>query len=548
MKTQNNNNLKKSTALFDPSAGNLFPNQINRQFVVKFPYTVLASDLHVMKNAFINNTKTKLILFICMDLATGKILAMRVMQKTSSNEIALIMKPILKEAWQLYKGSKKTILHSDRGAEYRAKPYQNLILGNESWLEFSMNRYAKPIDNAVVERLFKTTNQLDYIWVEALGHSRIDQYTSLEQANEIWEKWRLVYNQKHKNQRNQHLGADAYEKALVQYIQKQKTDTPGFDMAYKNPVDPVSFIAKEEIQTFQVLAVNDFMYPNQNNSLNQEALQKLTQIQLTVEAVSQNQAAQAQTLPKFIKEQMDSTVTSAKNEILDAINKPKTKKQGIPRPLRTPLTFMMQEMITLNAISSNRDLHKVRDTLAIIIQSALGTRNNEIREITFDQLNQLIVTKRFSTYMSKQGKTDIKVISDLHAELLNQILPTYKSGLNSIKRIFTDDDYVFTALTEPYQLITQNHFTSRINELLKDFGTYYEEQYGIKPTLRSHSARVNFVTELFENEVPLDLIRQQVGHKDIRSTLIYNRFVYNEEQKKNTLNNLRRKKINNNPL
>ena len=84
--------------------------------------------------------------------------------------------------------------------------------------------------------------------------------------------------------------------------------------------------------------------------------------------------------------------------------------------------------------------------------------------------------------------------------------------------------------------ISREHLTRQINDILKVFSSR-KDKY-----VRSHSARVSLITDLYETTKDIETTKNIVGHKNIKSTEIYIQSQLSEENKKEIVKNVFQKR------
>ena len=80
--------------------------------------------------------------------------------------------------------------------------------------------------------------------------------------------------------------------------------------------------------------------------------------------------------------------------------------------------------------------------------------------------------------------------------------------------------------------LDEKHVIKTINKILKPFSDKYN------CNIKSHSFRIGLVTGLFQKNVPSLIIQEIIGHKDLASTLRYNRHKATKVEKLQALSKL----------
>jgi integrase len=443
---------------------------------------------------------------------------------------------------QVYdKDNWRIIFHSDRGSQFTSKTLAALA-DAKPWVLFSMSNYAQPTDNAVVERFFLTTKKLQNLWIKVIGNKRNDVYSSVKAAQQIWENWIALFNEEHAYKRNEFIGANQFEMASVHAVIQQK-EPPPFETAKTKPRNLIEEVALEEIKQYKSSVKENWETFQNANPLAYKLFLSLNAMEQKLQAVINNQLTMADAIPKQMNEQADDIV----NRLTKVIQNKTKQRKRVPRPKRTPLTFGMQLMLQDKALNQVSSVFILRDTLAALLQAATGCRINELRQLKFAELRHLIDSCQIELYQSKQNSIVVKAISEQHQTILKQALTQYEKMLKRLGRTFFDGDYVFCNLNcKENVVLSKKHFNESVNHLLKNFQEQWNERYNANEVLKSHSSRINFCTELFANDVSPAQIKQHMGHKDIRSTYVYNQHVYDVDRQRETLNNIRRKNSNEN--
>jgi len=104
-----------------------------------------------------------------------------------------------------------------------------------------------------------------------------------------------------------------------------------------------------------------------------------------------------------------------------------------------------------------------------------------------------------------------------------------KSGSGAIKSIKLHFDYIFKDYRELGCGITSNSLIRCINQEL----SYYSKTYSLN--LSSHSFRIGRITNLLDNKVSLEETSYYIGHKNLQTTILYQR---NDRLKQETFNKI----------
>lgn len=522
---------KRATRKVEGPLSRVQPDLLRRNFVVARPYTVICVDFHRF-NCTIAQKTTELYLFIALDLATGKVVAHALCLAIDSRKAVKVLINFLLEAESISPERDWVILHSDRGTEFRSDVYLN-IPNIFPYVKLSMSGYATPVDNAPVERVFRTFKNIPEKWIEATGHLRNDNYESFSDAETTWFSFISTFNETHKNLRSLYRTPNEINAALILYETIVK-DTLQFDLSSNKDqfASTHQNEAKNAIIQYKKEAIQFYDQASPEQQELWKLKQQLTRMEKLLAASVNNQEVMAEGIAKRLDDQ---TLT-----ILNAIQKSKYKKPAKPRTPRTPLDFSLQLLLHTQALSGQITVVAQRNVLAILLIAALGCRISEVYKFTKADLMELMHTKKVEVFVPKRRKAEVKVCSEEHAQLLMTCFDALETNLKLIKFTYDLDSYLFVDFdSDVPKLLNKAYFNTTINKMLETLQDEINQVSGAKTHLRSHSGRINLATELFSQGVSIDVIRQMLGHDDVRSTLMYNRFVFGSESRIDLLNKVR---------
>jgi integrase len=169
-----------------------------------------------------------------------------------------------------------------------------------------------------------------------------------------------------------------------------------------------------------------------------------------------------------------------------------------------------------NSFKYQRDLRQAQLRIAYIILYHVGLRINEIRELTQQDIKDARKSYQFNIIHHKTSKSNIYVLSKKAVKDLNQLD-------NEFNIIF--EKYKYKYLFGKNKPIINKSLIRIINQDLKYTSQLLELPYNIK----SHSFRVNMITNLLK-VTSVQNTANIIGHSDIRSTMIYNRYALSKNQ------------------
>jgi integrase/recombinase XerD len=198
---------------------------------------------------------------------------------------------------------------------------------------------------------------------------------------------------------------------------------------------------------------------------------------------------------------------------------PKVKKDRQTQPLRDPVDNDLFPIFIVNAgnvFQRRKDLKRAQIRIVYTILYYSGVRINEIRHLTREDIRKAIKASQFSLIHHKTKQAHIHILS--------------KRAIQDLRKLNTEfsivfDKYNFQYLFGKNRPITDKSVIKMINRDLKQTSEKYQIPYNIK----SHSFRVNMITNLLKI-TSVQNTANIIGHSDIRSTMIYNRYALSKNQ------------------
>lgn len=175
--------------------------------------------------------------------------------------------------------------------------------------------------------------------------------------------------------------------------------------------------------------------------------------------------------------------------------------------MRPPASYSTEEVQKiLNAVDRESPLGK-RNYAMLLMASALGLRSSDIRGLVFPELQWEKNT--ISLVMKKTGKP---LILPLLAPVGEAIIDYLRHG-----RPHINSDVVFLTHEIPYRPLTPSGLSSVVRNYICKAGVAHKPSVGYGP----HSLRHFLASSLLEQNIPLPIISEVLGHSDSRTTEIY---------------------------
>lgn len=226
---------------------------------------------------------------------------------------------------------------------------------------------------------------------------------------------------------------------------------------------------------------------------------------------------------EYVKETLKKGLESVE-DTLDEINSkvdrllPKSKKKREVQALRNPMDRNLFPLFIQNSGNKfiyKKDLKQAQMNIAYTILYYTGLRINEIKMLTQSDINDAIKSGQFNVIHFKTNQAHIHVISS--------------TAIQDLKKRYLDyqiifDKYKYEYLFGKNKPMHNKALIQTINDDLRNTCETLELPYNIK----SHSFRINHISSLLK-VTTVQNTADIIGHKDIRSTISYKRYVLSKK-------------------
>jgi putative transposase len=171
------------------------PNQLNREFTVQAPDRVYVGDI-----TYLSTGEGWLYLAVVLDLCSRAVVGWSM----ANHMRAELVNQALSMALCQRQPTAGLIMHTDRGSQYGADSYRQLL--TQHGIQPSMSRKGNCWDNAVAESFFHTL-KTELIYLEDLN-------TREQAQTAVFEYIEVFYNRQRCHSANGYLAPLAYEQAL----------------------------------------------------------------------------------------------------------------------------------------------------------------------------------------------------------------------------------------------------------------------------------------------------------------------------------------------
>ena len=167
--------------------------------------------------------------------------------------------------------------------------------------------------------------------------------------------------------------------------------------------------------------------------------------------------------------------------------------------------------------------------LAITLLFLTGARVNEIRKVEIKTVSNLFEKQRpYIEIVRQKGGTRAKTFVSKYG---SEILKNRRQDYEILKSVLKEGGiYLFQSRKED-KPISREHFTKSINKVLKKLGAQFDMHF------TTHAFRRGWITQLWKDTQNIELVRQAIGHKDLKTTSIYTGML-SDTEKENIFKNL----------
>lgn len=487
-----------------------FPNELFNRNLVALPNKAWVMDLCQLKALIKTKYETKnqgkhvLKVFFVIDLGTREVILSKLYSVLNSGNVrsTYIVKQLanLIEKREISSSQKpQLIIHSDRGSEFMSKEYRELFNKYPQCIG-SMSAAATPTDNSVAERFVRTLKgQL------IKGGEWPSTFESMRKAEKFLKEKVRYFNEDHKGATLKGLSPSELHQALTQEEHKAPEVVAHWNTKKGEAPDTIS----TQIHKFRREATEAWKPMNWSPENSLKKAEHYAAI-----------AARGAINQEGVNDQILDQLQDLKNTVHDLRQQltPKPKRSARAElPLRDPASDSVYDyLMALKRTKSFTRYVWARNRIAITLLRFLGLRASDVALVTLQDIESGLRHGSFQVLQPKTGKYRVVVFTQSAKQML--------AKLNiEIKTVF--GDYYNKPLASPQKSrkqIGKDEWVRSINRFIEPAILEFNL------ILTSHSFRINYVTKLL-GQVPLQRVKTIVGHKDIRTTERYDRFVIDPE-------------------
>ena len=479
----------------------------------------------------------KLYVFLCVDAHSNIIIANSISRKTiTSSAIVKALSKAIEKRFRI-EPTRKVIIHTDRGTQFSSQAYNRFTRHFEGFILPSMSRENTPTDNAIAERFMRTFKEHQVsgktfeqstqeslisgaksyksilnVFTQSLN-KRPNRKTLLKSPerydNDILTASLLMQEPKYPKAFSKRYGPDSRRDEIIEYKSQAYKVVSILEEYAAKKAEIVNNTPFDDFDTNLVLELTDKRLMELYDLIQNNPLVIKKYVEDAIEPANES----IQELQDEFREEME--ILNKKIDIL----LPKVKKDRQTQPLRDPIDNNLFPIFMANAGSSfqrRKDLKRAQIRIVYTILYYSGVRINEIRHLTKEDIQKAIAASQLSLIHHKTKQAHIHVLSKKAVQYLRKLTTEFS---------IVFDKYNYQYLFGKLKPITDKNIIKMINRDLKHTSEKFQIPYNIK----SHSFRVNIITNLLK-VTSLQNTANIIGHSDIRSTMIYNRYALSKNQ------------------
>ena len=510
----------------------IYPNVLRCQNITAKNNIVWAADITHLKL----KGKNKLEVFLCIDVHTNLVISYSVSTRViNTSKVTEALERCIKKRF-----SKKPeillIIHSDRGTQFTSSKYHQFTKLYKDYFVPSMSRHATPTDNAVIERYNKTFKyhkcHEKFLKHKLKGLTIQENIDNTLKQNPEFKSYRILIKKyiddlnKKPNRKTKKDSPESKDKKVD--VASMLMITPEYPKAYSDRIcnDP----RLEEVKRYQ--------------KDNEEVSKSLTEISAkfgelvdetpfdeNLELHKQLIQEQVKALTDLINENSEITreyVVAALSPIeigIEQLNSkmdrmlPKDKNKYKTQKLRDPIDNTLFPIFLCTAGASatyKKELRRAQFRICYTILFHVGLRINEIRNLKLQDIRDAIQISQFNLIHFKTNQAHIHILSI--------------QAVEDLKNLENEYNIVFKKYNYQYLFGEQKpmHKKSLIRIVNKDLKNTCKLN-NIAFNLKSHSFRINTISNLLR-VTSVQNAANIIGHKDIRSTMTYQRYALTKSE------------------
>ena len=511
--------------------------EMRQEDVLRNRYQVIGPDLFYSTDITHFGLSYELILFI--DLGSRLVVGHKLQDRSfTSRDVILCVKEILFPRTT----KNKAVLHTDSGSCFTSSEFQLFCYTNNILLSRAHPKKAMQ-GNQVSERLNATIKK----------NLRKECIKIISEKKAVVSQTTANLNKLSLERLSKALSADALRgcvlRAVELYNSSPHKGNGMFNMAPFN-IDE-AFYQENILKSIPVIARNN----NSKNALvirehradvvgryaknwlslfetwKQESTQDLEEIKKQNESLAlQNHALYEQN--RKLQQNVDFLVESEKARQLDEANKEiirNKRRQSKKLTIRASVSYEeFQFIVNLVHDSKRSDLEKARVKVSLCLMYLTGLRISNLLTLSKKSIMDLVEKGETEVSLIKKGKSRHLLCIGSFGE---KELCSFRAEIDYLLLIQPENPMFFVnslgvnkANAAKDKALNRSLFNKTINGFLAKASVVLDKH------IRSHSFRASFVTDLLDQSVPIEKVKDILGHQDIATTATYRRNIVTQKE------------------
>lgn len=202
------------------------------------------------------------------------------------------------------------------------------------------------------------------------------------------------------------------------------------------------------------------------------------------------------------------------------------KKNAIPQTIRDSITEK-EFKETLQIVKQNHFVAS-RKKAALLLLYVTGLRVSSLLKIKIKHIEEFLKKgETFLDLINKGKEKHLLMLSDKSRELLKQFADLFYILMKDKNQ----EQFLFTTIVKFDKPINRSSFDSELNQVLTKASHKFNKH------IRTHSFRASLISDFLKSTL-VDIVKEIVGHKDIKTTLQYKKENFDNSQIKKIYQNL----------
>ena len=211
-------------------------------------------------------------------------------------------------------------------------------------------------------------------------------------------------------------------------------------------------------------------------------------------------------------ERVEKELNILKKELEEKVSRRKARANRKRLPRRDPVTSEIYDLLI--QASGSPAYTSVRLRIAFCLLTVTGIRINELLPLKVGQIQTLLEKHWIRIDRSKLGPANHKAF--LTGEE-RKLVDERRKDFNFLFLMKTMDSFIFPSELNHTKMLSRETITRDVNKIMRSVSKSLPNQ----PNITSHSFRVGYISQLWEDTNDIEFVKQSVGHRKMDSISSY---------------------------